>query len=298
MQNCISSTLRAKLREAAAEGLAQLSIFDGLDWAQRRTFEADPFTLDERNAILEYFQAYLGGRYYPFVATLALTGMRPSEATALRVRDFDPLRETLRINKSRNLRAEAAPKTRRSVRTIPILPELAAVLRSLVLDAEPDRHLFLNTKGDPINQDEWRGKSWHPCLTACETRQRHLYALRDTFISLALSDRAEPIGVAAYCGTSLQMIDQSYGKYVPRDERGILPCVEGFAGAKTGPEMRAVPLSGQNSARSGASPTGFEQPPREKCVTPESAEHSLGSKVPASSRRKTRNPKRPQNGPS
>jgi len=84
--------------------------------------------------------------------------MRPSEATALRVRDFDALRETVRINKSRNLRAEAAPKMRRSVRTIPILSGLADVLRPLVLDAEPDRHLFLNTKGDPINQDECRGR--------------------------------------------------------------------------------------------------------------------------------------------
>jgi len=38
----------------------------------------------------------------------------------------------------------------------------------------------------------------------------------------ALSEAANLKGLAEYCGTSVQMIEQSYGRYIPKDFLGPL----------------------------------------------------------------------------
>ena len=50
-------------------------------------------------------------------------------------------------------------------------------------------------------------------------RQRVFYCTRDTSISWQLTQGANPWGVAKYHGTSLQMIERHYGKYIP--DRGL-----------------------------------------------------------------------------
>jgi hypothetical protein len=64
---------------------------------------------------------------------------------------------------------------------------------------------------------------------------------RHTFIAWALSEGANLKGLAEYCGTSVQMIKQSYGRYIRKDFLGPLiaarPKTLGKAvvGDKTGP---------------------------------------------------------------
>ena len=43
-----------------------------------------------------------------------------------------------------------------------------------------------------------------------------------TFIAWALSEGANLKGLAEYCGTSVQMIEQSYGRYIRKDFLGRL----------------------------------------------------------------------------
>jgi hypothetical protein len=45
---------------------------------------------------------------------------------------------------------------------------------------------------------------------------------RHTFIAWALSEGANLKGLAEYCGTSVQMIKQSYGRYIRKDFLGPL----------------------------------------------------------------------------
>jgi hypothetical protein len=45
---------------------------------------------------------------------------------------------------------------------------------------------------------------------------------RHTFIAWALSEGANLKGLAEYCGTSVQMIEQSYGRYIRKDFLGPL----------------------------------------------------------------------------
>jgi len=45
---------------------------------------------------------------------------------------------------------------------------------------------------------------------------------RHTFIAWALSEGVNMKGLAEYCGTSVQMIEQSYGRYIRKDFLGPL----------------------------------------------------------------------------
>jgi hypothetical protein len=46
--------------------------------------------------------------------------------------------------------------------------------------------------------------------------------IRRTFIAWALSEGANLKGLAEYCGTSVEMIEQSYGRYIRKDFLGPL----------------------------------------------------------------------------
>ena len=51
----------------------------------------------------------------------------------------------------------------------------------------------------------------------CGVRPRGPYHTRHTFISVALSYGANIKWLAAYCKTSLEMIEKHYGKYIRND---------------------------------------------------------------------------------
>jgi hypothetical protein len=213
-----------------------------------------------------------GGYYLAFVGTLFLTGMRPSEAVALRVADMDLNRKVLRISKSRNLKEEAATKTSASDRTIPIGPGVIELLRPLVDKRARTDYLFTNLHGGPIDQAEWPKDHWHRCLEGLDLRHRKFYATRHTFISLALTAGANLFAIAEYCGTSVQMIQQSYGKYMPADRREILKFISGqrsgrtaSVGAKTQPPRSAVAFWPRKPMRIEASLTitSWNQPQRD-----------------------------------
>ena len=79
-----------------------------------------------------------------------------------------------------------------------------------------DRHQRrLSADGRPITTKEWPKKSWKPVLRKkIGVRYRKFYATRHTFISWALSNGMNVKAIAEYVGTSLEMIERSYGKYI------------------------------------------------------------------------------------
>ena len=66
--------------------------------------------------------------------------------------------------------------------------------------------------------------------------------MRHTFISVGLTDGANPKWLADYCGTSLVMIEKHYGKYIRNDADEQL---DKLLGAKTETLRRTV--EGQHS---------------------------------------------------
>jgi len=82
-RDIIDGSFRALYRDAREEGLAVGDPFAGLRWPRRVTYEPDPFTAAERDALCAYFRRKYPDSY-PLVYTLFHTGLRTGEVVGLR----------------------------------------------------------------------------------------------------------------------------------------------------------------------------------------------------------------------
>lgn len=109
--------------------------------------------------------------FRPFVVTLLGTGMRWSEATALKVSDVDLLgrRPALSITKAWKRQPDSSyligePKTRRSRRTITLGAEVVESLIPLVSSREPSEFLFTTPTGRVVLHTSFRPDRWLPAV--------------------------------------------------------------------------------------------------------------------------------------
>lgn len=72
--------------------------------------------------------------------------------------------------------------------------------------------------GVPLDGDRVVEKQWRPVLRVTDIRPRKLYAARHTFISAALTRGVNLKWLADYCGTSVQMIERNYGRWMAGDD--------------------------------------------------------------------------------
>jgi integrase len=125
----------------------------------------------------------------------------------------------------------------RFAQKIPVLPWVLDLLERLPRQLHSDgrEFLFLTPEGKPMTDTWWpkRGAARHPqdedskgiwfrCLRSLGIRPRKFYSTRHTFIAWALFEGANLKGLAEYCGTSVQMIEQSYGRFMRKDFLGPL----------------------------------------------------------------------------
>jgi integrase len=112
-------------------------------------------------------------RYRPLVRTLAFTGLRWSEATALQVHDVDIYECRLNVVRAWKRTPESyfeigEPKSRRARRTLTIPASLAAVLQPFVVDRDPGEWLFLSAQGRPVRHANFRARVWVPAVDAIQ----------------------------------------------------------------------------------------------------------------------------------
>ena len=183
---------------------------------------SDAALLLEAARTFPHDRADKGGRtvlpfIYPLIATLLLTGGRETEVLGLEVADvsFDRETVTFRPNAWRRL------KTRGSSRTVPLLPQLAEILRPYVFNTNrpPSRLLFPS----PYLKREGMVNDWRKSLDAVAVRAgwqaeeirskmfRHTYATA----RLQTLDHGAPVAswtVAKELGhASTKMIEATYG---------------------------------------------------------------------------------------
>jgi len=229
-------------------------------WQRLPQREPDPYTEEERDAILAFYRAKRPHWAYAFVFFRFWTGCRPSEATAVKWGSVDLQNGKAVIALSRHLGEENATKTGASRRTITLLPNVVELLKSIVpLRVEPNRHVFTDGQGKPIDQSEFNRYSFQAALRVLELRPRPFYNLRHTFISVALTLGSNQKWIAEQTGNSVAMIEEHYGKYIRDDGDALLrayvekPKLDANK-AKTGTFSR----QSSNYWNNLASPTGFE----------------------------------------
>lgn len=184
----------------------------------------------------------LGDRFGGVAVFGVETGLRPEEWIALERRDLDRQAQVVRVRRvCVDGRVREYGKTSRFRRDVPLTARAVGAL-----DARPPRIdtqlLFPAARGGLIDLDNFRRREWHPAMEAaglalctcgrksgdhdesnraagCPEFRRSKaspapYSMRHTYASFALDAGVSIFELARYMGTSVKVIDETYGHLV------------------------------------------------------------------------------------
>jgi integrase len=195
-----------------------------------RAEELLPFTLAE----VDRLDAELGAVFGPLVVFAAETGLRTNEWVALERRDVDRAGRAVVVQRRVSDGVLTPyPKTERSRRRVPLTQ------RALdALDRIPPRLdttlQFPAVRGGYIGLDTWRNREWYPALDAAGIAKRGPYHLRHTFATEALAAGVSIFELARVMGTSVKVIDKTYG-HLARDSEAAIRARLDARGAQAKP---------------------------------------------------------------
>ena len=192
--------------------------------------DINPFTKDERDAIIKAFEeSQLYSYYAPLVKCLFFTGCRPSEAIALQWKHvsnkFITFEQAITIS-SNGLALKDGLKTQ-AKRRFPINSQLREILESIKPEnCNPDEFILKSKKGGIIDFGDflhhaWKGyKNRHGkqidgivttlVKQGVVTEYRKPYQCRHTFITLCLESDIDAKDVARWVGNSPEVIYKHY----------------------------------------------------------------------------------------
>ncbi len=167
--------------------------------------------------------------HYAFFTLLLSTGLRPSEALALRWQDVDLKRHALRITRTVKRHGGVwlfdEPKTKKSRRVVDypmslneVLLEHRAKQAELIGEGEL---VFSSLEGTPLHEKNILTRYYRPLLTAAELpKEMRLYDLRHTHASLLLLAGVHPKVVSERLGHSSVVITlDTYSHIIPSLQR-------------------------------------------------------------------------------
>ncbi len=172
-----------------------------------------PFTADEVKAIMDLAT---NQNYRFYLAIAFYTGLRSGEIIALKKDDIDLKNKVLHVRKSRNRFGESTPKTRSSIREIPIIELLMPYISELYA-LHDNEYLFQTQYGLPYRDTNvFLAKFWKPALSELKISYRRLYNTRHTFATNMLyNNLVTPLQLAQLLGhSSTQMVYEVYVKYI------------------------------------------------------------------------------------
>lgn len=171
---------------------------------------------------------YLGG-----LATIAVgTGLRPQEWTRLRWEHVDL-----------HGRAIILPKTIAKTKEARRIPLRARVIEALI--DRPTRTGLVLGVGDLRN---WRKRVWEKALEDSGLEYRRPYEMRHTYATWALRAGVSTFLVARRMGTSIAMIDRTYGQFAVDTEAHELRLLDTYDGAVVGTHESLVRVRSQEIA--------------------------------------------------
>lgn len=195
-----ASTLRAALNFALSEGYCT----SAMAWAEaladreavsRRTID---LTRDQRRALVASID---DEHLRNFVSVLAILPLRPGALAGLLASDFSAKQSTLRISKDKSGAGRVIP-----------LPEGAAVMiKASARGKLPNAPLFARSDGKRWRSDEWVKKIRVAVKVAKLPTGTVAYSLRHAAITDLVTNGLDLFHVAALAGTSIAMIEETYG---------------------------------------------------------------------------------------
>jgi integrase len=169
-----------------------------------------------------FLRAAEGGEYHAFLVLLLTTGLRPSEAIALRWADIDLAKGQLQVRrKATRVKGEwlyEDPKTHRSSRLVELLPSTSLLLARVPRDSEL---VFHNGDGEPLDTRRVMNRGFRPILEKIGVKAKlRLYDLRHTHATLLLLNNEHPKVVSERLGhSSIQITLDTYSHVLPSMQR-------------------------------------------------------------------------------
>jgi integrase len=171
--------------------------------------EIHPFeSWEEIDAIADELDEVMGA----LVIFLAGTGVRLQEAFGAEWRDVDFERQVFMVRRAfAKGRLKDYGKTHGSRRAVPLRAKVVEALERM-----PHRAgiLFPASEGGRVDINNWRYRSWTPSLKAAGIEHRRPYDLRHTYASWSLAAGVDIFTLARRMGTSVKMIDATYGHLI------------------------------------------------------------------------------------
>lgn len=182
--------------------------------------------------------------WQPLIVTLAGTGMRWGEVTALRWGDVDldadqpALIVTRAWKKGATTRELGAPKTDRSRRTISLPPEVVDVLRPM--RGAADVQVFTGPRGGTVHHQAFHPRVWTPAVAASGIGKKpRIHDLRHSHVSWLIAAGVDPLTIQRRLGhesikTTMDVYGHLMGDAQAKAARAVslaltnaLPAIEG-----------------------------------------------------------------------
>ena len=212
------SVLRAVMSQACREGKCFSNPASSVELPAES--KRDPFFLTPGQ--VEAIAREVPARHRALVYTLAYTGIRMGEASALRVKSIDFLGKTMLVAESsaevggRKIMGETKTRRKRVI-NLPeaLVKELARHVDQFVGPAsdspiaDPDAWLFTHGQGGQIRQNNWRARVFRPACARAEVTRQSVKGQLETPRPHDLRNTAASI--AASAGYSLHEVKEMLG---------------------------------------------------------------------------------------
>lgn len=186
----------------------------------------DPLTLAERDAILADMAKHYDERVHAYFQFAFFTGMRPEELIALQWGDIDVRHQVARVQRVKTFKGCEREETKtKQDRDVDLCEPALAALKTM------EKYTKAKGADSPVFEHPELRKPWHdersqrdtywkPSLRRCGIRARRAYATRHTFCTALCMAGVNPMYVAAQAGHSIQVLFDSYARWLSRNETG------------------------------------------------------------------------------
>lgn len=180
-----------------------------------------PFTVQEVQQIIQHFRTHPKYSYYAdYVEFLLCTGCRIEEVIALTWEDVTEDCSQIWIGKAYN-RGDLRSVKAGDEGFLPLSTSLQQTLsRRRPLNVRPSALIFPTPRTDSyMDHSNFRKRGWTTILQELNIPYRKPNTCRHTLISYWLSQGEDPATIAKHTRTSLKMIFEHYGHYIPKKTR-------------------------------------------------------------------------------